>query len=89
MDTKSPSTLLRRQLESLGARVETFFSKDIWCVITDKQLRDQDKRGIGLLSKVISQNSSTSSPNPGGKVRWKRSLAFNFLLVKCDGRRSM
>ncbi|XP_022710062.1 protein DBF4 homolog A-like isoform X2 [Varroa jacobsoni] len=67
MDTKSPSTLLRRQLESLGARVETFFSKDIWCVITDKQLRDQDKRGIGLLSKVISQNSSTSSPNPGGK----------------------
>lgn len=60
-DTKGSSVQLRRQLEALGARVETFFSKDIWCVITDKQIRDHEQRGIGLLCGALSQGKSDVS----------------------------
>ncbi|OQR75060.1 hypothetical protein BIW11_03319, partial [Tropilaelaps mercedesae] len=67
LDTKSSSVQLRRQLEALGARVDPFFSKDIWCVITDKQIRGQDNRSLSLLCGAISQSSESSPLGAAGK----------------------
>ena len=53
LDTKAPVSKLREQLELLGARVETFFSKDIWCVITDKQIDEANKKLLSLAANAV------------------------------------
>ncbi|XP_003748029.1 protein DBF4 homolog A [Galendromus occidentalis] len=57
LDTKAPVLKLREQLEVLGARVETFFSKDIWCVITDKQVDEANKRLLSLAATSTKQRT--------------------------------
>ena len=58
LDTKAPVSKLRQQLELLGARVETFFSKDIWCVITDKQIDEANKKLLSLAANSTKVSSS-------------------------------